>query len=173
MSIAGRTVAGMSNSDAHAGEGRQWWVYLAGEIHTDWRAELERAAHESGLPVAFTSAVLDHEASDSVGTAILGAEESARWRDHKGAQINAIRTRTHLNDADVVVVRFALGENPGGSYRQWNTAFDAGYAAALGKPIIALHAADGAHALKELDAAALAVASTTEQVIEILRYVTG
>ena len=175
MSIGARIVAAMSQSDAHSGadHGRQWWVYLAGEIHTDWRAQIERAARDSDLPVAFTSPVLDHEASDSVGTAILGAEEQAGWRDRKGAQINAIRTRTYLSDADLVVVRFAVGEEPGGSYRQWNAAFDAGYAAALGKPIIALHGGEGVHALKELDAAALAVASTVEQVIEILRYVTA
>ena len=152
---------------------RQWRVYLAGEIHTGWRGELEDAAREAGLPVAFSSPVQDHTASDDVGTAILGAEERTSWRDRKGAQINAIRARTLVNDADLIVVRFAMGEESGASYRQWNAAFDAGYAAALGKPIIALHAEAGAHALKELDAATLAVASTIEQVIEILSYVTG
>ena len=59
----------------------------------------------------------------------------------------------------------------GDQYKQWNAAFDAGYAAALGKSLIILHGADHAHALKEVDAAALAVASEPAQVVEILRYV--
>ena len=167
-------VGAMTQSDDQAGEreARQWRVYLAGEIHTGWRDHLGHAARDAGLPVVFSSPVLDHAASDEVGTAILGAEEQPSWRDRKGAQINAIRTRTLLSEANVIVVRFAMGEEPGGGYRQWNAAFEAGYAAALGKPIIALHAGDGAHALKELDAAALAVAASVEQVVEILRYVT-
>jgi YtoQ family protein len=87
------------------------------------------------------------------------------WHDHKGAQINAIRTRTLLEKADIVVVRF------GEKYKQWNAAFDAGYAAALGKPLIILHQDEHAHALKEVDAAALAVAKSPDQVVSILSYV--
>lgn len=97
--------------------------------------------------------------------AILGKEEDDFWHDHKGAKINAIRTRTLINDADVVVVRF------GEKYKQWNAAFDAGYAAALSKPLIVMHQDEHRHALKEVDAAALAVTSSPEQVAEILNYV--
>ena len=79
--------------------------------------------------------------------------------------IHAIRTRKGIADADIVVVRF------GDQYKQWNAAFDAGYAAALGKSLIILHGPDHQHALKEVDAAALAVAQTPEQVVRILRYV--
>ncbi len=140
-------------------------VYLAGEIHTDWRARVIAGAEEAGLPVEFLAPVTDHPASDEVGGSILGAEEKDFWKDHKGAQVNAIRTRTAIERCDVVVVRF------GEKYRQWNAAFDAGYAAALGKQIIVIHPPELSHALKEVDAAAQAVAETPEQVVEILEYV--
>ncbi|MFG6499772.1 YtoQ family protein [Sulfitobacter sp. 1A13191] len=138
-------------------------VYLSGEIHTDWREQITEGA--KGLDVTFTAPVTDHAASDDCGVAILGAEDDKFWHDRKGAQINAIRTRKAIAEADVVVVRF------GDQYKQWNAAFDAGYAAALGKSLIILHGPDHAHALKEVDAAALAVASEPAQVVEILRYV--
>ena len=138
-------------------------VYLSGEIHTDWREQITEGAE--GLDVTFNSPVTDHAASDDCGVAILGAEPDKFWHDRKGAQMNAIRTRKGIEDADVVVVRF------GDQYKQWNAAFDAGYAAALGKSLIILHGPDHAHALKEVDAAALAVASKPAQVVQILRYV--
>jgi YtoQ family protein len=138
-------------------------VYLSGEIHTDWREQIIAGAQ--GLDVSFDSTVTDHAASDDCGVAILGAEPDKFWHDRKGAQINAIRTRKGIADADVVVVRF------GDQYKQWNAAFDAGYAAALGKSLIILHGPDHAHALKEVDAAALAVTQEPEQVVQILRYV--
>ncbi|HWM12053.1 MAG TPA: YtoQ family protein [Solirubrobacteraceae bacterium] len=142
-----------------------WQVYLSGEIHTDWRERIERGAAEAGLDVAFTGPVTDHTASDDAGVAILGAEDRPFWKDHQGAGVNAIRTRTLLQQADVVVVRF------GEQYKQWNAAFDAGMAAALGKPLVTLHPEQHDHALKEVDRAALAVAREPEQVVEILRYV--
>ncbi len=138
-------------------------VYLSGEIHTDWRDQIIDGA--AGLDVVFTGPVTDHAASDDCGVAILGAEENKFWHDRKGAQLNAIRTRKGIEEADVVVVRF------GDQYKQWNAAFDAGYAAALGKSLVILHGADHAHALKEVDAAALAVAEEPAQVVLILRYV--
>ena len=142
-----------------------WRVYLSGEIHTDWREEIVSGAESGGLPVEFSAPVTHHEASDDCGVVILGSENSKFWHDHKGAQMNAIRTRTLIEKADIVVVRF------GDKYRQWNAAFDAGYASALGKPTIIVHGPDHAHALKEVDAAALAVAEEPGQVVEILRYV--
>ncbi len=138
-------------------------VYLSGEIHTDWREQITQGA--KGLDVAFNGPVTDHAASDDCGVAILGAEADKFWHDRKGAQMNAIRTRKGIEDADVVVVRF------GDQYKQWNAAFDAGYAAALGKSLIILHGPDHAHPLKEVDAAALAVAETPQQVVQILQYV--
>ncbi|GGE58971.1 YtoQ family protein [Actibacterium pelagium] len=138
-------------------------VYLSGEIHTSWREDLIAAC--DGLDVKFDAPVTDHGASDDCGVAILGAEDNKFWHDHKGAKVNAIRTRKGIEDADVVVVRF------GEKYKQWNAAFDAGYAAALGKSLIVMHQAEHQHALKEVDAAALAVTETPEQVAQILRYV--
>ena len=138
-------------------------VYLSGEIHTDWREKIVAGAE--GLGVTFDAPVTDHAASDDCGVAILGAEPDKVWHDRKGAMVNAIRTRTGIEAADVVVVRF------GEKYKQWNAAFDAGYASALGKPVITLHPPEHDHALKEVDAAALAVAREPGQVVDILRYV--
>jgi YtoQ family protein len=143
---------------------QNWNVYLSGEIHSDWREQIERGAQEQKLPVTFLSPVTDHASSDDCGVAILGEESEAFWKDHKGARVNAIRTRTLIERSDVVVVRF------GDKYRQWNAAFDAGYAAALNKPVITLHDAALTHALKEVDGAALAVTQTPAQVVRVLRY---
>jgi YtoQ family protein len=138
-------------------------VYLSGEIHTDWREEIEAGA--KGLDVRFTAPVTDHAASDDCGVAILGAEPDKFWHDHKGAKLNAIRTRHAIETADIVVVRF------GEKYKQWNAAFDAGYAAALGKPLIVVSMPEHQHPLKEVHAAALAVCDQPGQVAQILRYV--
>ena len=138
-------------------------VYLSGEIHTDWREQIIEGA--KGLDVTFNSPVTDHGASDDCGVAILGAEDDKYWHDHKGAMVNAIRIRKGIAEADVVVVRF------GEKYKQWNAAFDAGYAAALGKSLIILQQPEHDHALKEVDAAALAMAREPAQVVQILRYV--
>lgn len=139
-------------------------VYLSGEIHTDWRVQIIRGAEEIGLDIDFTSPVTSHEASDDVGEEILGKEKQSFWRDHKAAKINAIRIQKAIKDADIVVVRF------GDKYRQWNAAFDAGYAAALGKSLITLHDDSLTHPLKEVDGAAMATAQTTKQVVQILSY---
>lgn len=101
-------------------------VYLSGEIHTNWRQEIMDGVAKAGLDVQFSAPVTDHAASDDCGVAIMGAEENKFWHDRKGAQLNAIRTRKGIADADVVVVRF------GDKYKQWNAAFDAGVASALG-----------------------------------------
>ncbi|MBU3260981.1 YtoQ family protein [Roseovarius sp. PS-C2] len=138
-------------------------VYLSGEIHTDWRERIIDGA--KGLDVRFSGPVTDHAASDDCGVAILGAEDDKYWHDHKGAMVNAIRTRKGIAEADVVVVRF------GDKYKQWNAAFDAGYASALGKSLIVLQPPEHDHALKEVNAAALAMAREPEQVVQILRYV--
>lgn len=139
-------------------------VYLSGEIHTDWREQIKRGAKEAGLDITFTSPVTDHDASDAAGDH-LGAEDNPFWRDHKSSKVNAIRTKTLIEKSDLVVVRF------GDQYKQWNAAFDAGFCAALGKPYITLHAEDIIHPLKEVDANAMAWATTPEQVVQTLRYV--
>lgn len=144
----------------------QMKVYLSGEIHSQWREELIEAVQLRKLPVEFITPVTDHEASDNVGHDILGEEGEPFWKDHKAAKINTIRIRTGIEKADLVIVKF------GEKYRQWNAAFDAGQAAALGKPYIVIHPEDHTHALKEVDAQALAVAENQVQVVQILEYVT-
>jgi len=138
-------------------------IYLSGEIHTDWRDQITSGAR--GLDVTFDSPVTDHDASDDCGVAIMGAEDKKFWHDNKGANLNAIRTRHGIESADIVVVRF------GEKYKQWNAAFDAGYAAALGKSLIVMHGPEHQHPLKEVDAAALAVVTEPQQVVQILKYV--
>ena len=142
-----------------------WTVYLSGEIHTDWRNEIEEKTRALSLPITFVSPVTNHDYSDDCGVAILGPEPTKFWHDHKGAKVNAIRTRTLIERSDIVVVRF------GEKYKQWNAAFDAGYAAALGKSLIVQHGSEHQHALKEVDAAALAVTETVDEMVAILRYV--
>lgn len=140
----------------------KWSIYLSGEIHTDWRQQIiSGSAH---LPVEFSSAVTDHEASDAAGD-MLGPVSDGFWRDHKSSKVNAIRTRTMVEKCDLAVIRF------GDKYKQWNAAFDAGMCAALGKPYVTLHDEDIVHPLKEVDAAAMAWARSPEQVLEILEYV--
>ena len=142
-----------------------WIIYLSGEIHTDWREQIMTGAEKQNLPVTFTSAVTDHESSDAAGDA-LGAENESFWRDHKSAKVNAIRTKTLIEDCDLAIVRF------GDKYKQWNAAFEAGFCAALDTPYITLHDEAIIHPLKEVDAAAMAWAKTPEEVIEVLKYVT-
>ncbi len=145
---------------------QEWIVYLGGEIHSDWRERIRSGVEQAKLPVRLVAPVTDHPRSDNCGVAILGEEKKDFWKDHKGARMNAIRTRTLIEQCHVVIVRF------GDKYKQWNAAFDAGYAAALGKKLIILHSPEHTHALKEVDAAALAVGETADQAVEILKYVT-
>ena len=139
-------------------------VYLSGEIHTNWREEIIDLCKKQKLQVKFSSPVTNHEASDNCGVEILGDEEKKFWKDNKGAKINSIKTKNSIKDCDLVIVKF------GDKYKQWNAAFDAGYAAALGKSLIIMHGADHQHALKEVDGAALAVVETADQIAAILHY---
>lgn len=141
-------------------------VYLSGEVHSDWREQIIQKVQARGLPIELLTPVTDHDASDNVGDRILGPEATGFWKDHKAAKINSIRIKTFIDKADIVVVKF------GEKYRQWNAAFDAGFAVAKGKPLIVIHPPEFTHALKEVDASALAVAETAEQVVDILAYVT-
>ena len=141
-----------------------WNVYLSGEIHTDWRQRVIEGCEALNLSITFTSAVTDHEASDAAGD-LLGKEDNGFWRDHKSAKVNGIRTKTLIENCDLAVIRF------GDKYKQWNAAFDAGSCAAMGTPYITLHDEDIIHPLKEVDASAMAWATTPEQVVEILKYV--
>ena len=140
-------------------------IYLAGEIHSDWRDDIIQLTKKNDLNVNFSSPVTAHDASDNCGVEILGNEETQFWKDNKGAKLNAIRTRKEIENSDIVIVKF------GEKYKQWNAAFDAGYAAALNKSLIIIHSDEHQHALKEVDAAALAVVKKKDQVVKILNYV--
>ena len=140
-------------------------IYLAGEIHSDWRDDIIQLTKKNDLNVNFSTPVTDHAASDNCGIEILGNEETQFWKDNKGAKLNAIRTRKEIENSDIVIVKF------GEKYKQWNAAFEAGYAAALNKSLIIIHSDEHQHALKEVDAAALAVVKNNDQVVKILNYV--
>jgi YtoQ family protein len=144
---------------------RNWNIYLSGEIHSDWREQIAKGVEEKSLPVTLTSPNTSHEDSDDCGAIILGMEEKRTNWDKIGANMNQIRTKTLINEADVVVVRF------GEKYRQWNAAFDAGYAAAMGKSIITLHPPAISHMLKEVNANASAVCEDPSQVVDTLAYI--
>lgn len=141
----------------------QLYVYLSGEIHTDWREQIIDGCKQLNLDISFSSAVTNHEASDAAGD-VLGEESQAFWRDHKSSKVNAIRTKNAIEQCDLAVIRF------GDKYKQWNAAFDAGYCAALGKSYITLHDESLIHPLKEVDGSAQAWATTPQQVVEILQY---
>lgn len=143
-----------------------WTVYLSGEIHTDWREQIMSASEAQKLPLRFVSAVTNHGASDAAGD-VLGEAPIGYLRDQQSSRINAMRTRSLITNCDVAVIRF------GKQYKQWNAAFDAGQCAALGKPYVTLHDDDIIHALKEVDGSSQGWATTPEQVVDILRYVTG
>ena len=140
-------------------------VYLSGEIHSNWREEIIGLCQKDNLDIKFLSPVTNHEDSDNCGVEILGAEEKNFWKDNKGANINSMRTKKSIENCDVVVVKF------GEKYKQWNAAFDTGYAAALNKSIIVIHSDEHQHALKEVDASASAVAKNQKEVFRILKYI--
>ena len=142
-------------------------VYLSGEIHSNWREEIRKKSKNLNLPIEFTQPVTNHDLSDNCGQIVLGAENNKFWHDHKSAKMNAIRTRTAIEQADIVVIWF------GDKYKQWNAAFDAGYASALSKPLIIIHQDENQHALKEIDAAALVVTKNVDEAVKTLQYTTN
>ena len=139
-------------------------VYLSGEIHTEWRNEIINKSNGLNLPIEFLSPNTHHEHSDDVGVKILGKEDKKFWHDHKSAKINSIRTKNAIDRSDIVIVRF------GEKYKQWNAAFDAGYASAMSKSLIIIHSDENQHALKEIDSVANAVVKNVDEVIKILNY---
>ena len=142
----------------------EWNVYLSGEIHTKWREEIKQSCKKLNLPIEFTEPITNHELSDNCGAEILGQDIDKFWKDHKSAKLNSIRIKSSIEQADIVIIRF------GEKYKQWNAAFDAGYAYGLSKPIIVIHQEEHQHALKEIDAVALAVTKNIKQVVRVLQY---
>lgn len=140
-------------------------IFLSGEIHSDWREELVNGIADRKLPIEVISPITDHDASDNIGVEALGPEDSNFWKDHKAAKINSMRIGLGIDRADIVVVKF------GEKYKQWNAAFDAGYAIAKGKKLIVIHAPEHTHPLKEVNAQAMATAENQQQVLDVLEYV--
>jgi YtoQ family protein len=159
-----RCISSSTNNASSQGS-KLWRVYLSGEIHSDWREVIAAGIQAKDLPVQQTSPNTSHEDSDDCGAIILGMEENRTNWDRVSASMNGVRTKSLIKDADIVVVRF------GDKYRQWNAAFDAGYAAALGKSIITLHPPNLSHMLKEVNASASVVCEEPEQVVDTLAYV--
>ncbi len=140
-------------------------IYLAGEIHSDWRVALRAELERRDLPVEFVGPQEVHDRSDSVGEDVLGEQPGNRYRDLVGAGINTLRTRVLMRRADVVVAYF------GERFKQWNTAADAGAAVASGIPLILVRDSDLSHALKEIDAMASATVESLDQVAEVIAYI--
>ncbi|WLV23823.1 YtoQ family protein [Aciduricibacillus chroicocephali] len=140
-------------------------VYLAGEIHTDWRDEIKNKAKEKNLPLSFVSPQLNHDRSDSVGEDILGEQPGKYYRDEAASSINNLRTQIMMQKADVVIALF------GEEYKQWNTAMDASAAVAMNKPLILIRPEKFIHPLKELSNRANVTVSTVDQALEVLAYI--
>ncbi|MFC4077093.1 YtoQ family protein [Salinithrix halophila] len=140
-------------------------VYLAGQIHDDWRQQLRQKAEERGLPLIFKGPQEDHDRSDSIGERIKGEQPNKEYRDHTASEVNNLRTRIWMEKADVVLALF------GDQYRQWNTALDAGAAIQAGKPLILVRPAELIHPLKELAQRAQVVVESPEQALDALAYV--
>ncbi len=141
-------------------------VYLAGQIHDDWREEVRAEAAKRDLPVTYVGPQENHSLSDNIGEQILGEEQpTPRWKDEVASQVNNLRTRVLLGKSDVVIALF------GEKYRQWNTAMDATMGIALGKPVIIIRQREHHHALKELSEKAQLVVETPSQAVEALAYV--
>lgn len=140
-------------------------IYLAGEIHSDWRERLRGALEERGVPFRTLGPQEVHERSDDVGEDILGQQPGPRYRDLMGAKVNTLRTRVQMSRADVAVAYFS------DKYKQWNTATDAGAAIALGIPLILVRKEEHIHALKELDALASLTVETLDQAAEAVAYI--
>ncbi|HIV74857.1 MAG TPA: YtoQ family protein [Candidatus Pseudogracilibacillus intestinigallinarum] len=140
-------------------------VYLAGEIHTNWRETLKKQAEEKGLPLTFVSPQTDHDRSDDIGEAIQGKQPNNLYRDERASDVNNFRTQVMLQKADVVIALF------GEQYRQWNTAMDTATALTLNKPTIIIRPESLIHPLKELSNKANVTVETVEQAIDVLAYV--
>ena len=139
-------------------------VYLAGQIHDDWRRIIREETRRRELPLRFVGPQENHELSDTIGEKILGKQPNPRWKDEVASQVNNLRTRVWMGQADVVVALF------GEKYRQWNTAMDAATAISSGKPLVIVRDPSLHHALKELSQKAQLVVDTPVQAVEALAY---
>lgn len=140
-------------------------VYLAGQIHDNWREEVKQMANEKDLPLKFVGPQTNHDLSDDIGENILGKQPNNLYKDETASSINNFRTEVLMQKSDVVIALF------GDTYRQWNTAMDASTAIALNKPTILVRPTSLIHPLKELSNKANVTVETIEQALEVLEYV--
>lgn len=140
-------------------------VYLAGEIHTEWRKELQQKAEKASLPLTFVAPQTNHDRSDNIGEEVLGKQPGKLYKDHAASDINNFRTAVMMQKADVVIALF------GDQYRQWNTAMDASTAITLNKPTIIIRPENLIHPLKELSNKANVTVETVDQAIQVLQYI--
>ena len=140
-------------------------VYLAGQIHDDWRDELAQKAKQQDLPLTFVGPQTNHDRSDNIGEDILGEQPNNYYRDNAASDINNLRTQVLMNKADIVIALF------GEKYKQWNTAMDASAAITLNKPLIIVRPTDLIHPLKELSNKANVTVETIEQALEVIQYI--
>jgi len=140
-------------------------VYLAGQIHDDWRDQVASKAREKNLSLSFVAPQTNHDRSDAIGEDILGEQPNNLYRDDTASSVNNFRTQVLMQKSDVVIALF------GESYRQWNTAMDASTAISLNKPTIIIRPESLIHPLKELSNKANVTVETIDQAIEVLEYV--
>lgn len=143
----------------------QLTVYLAGQIHDDWREKIKEKAQERKLPLSFVSPQTNHDRSDDIGEEILGKQPSAYYKDDAASDINNLRTQVLMQKADIVIALF------GESYKQWNTAMDASTAITLQKPTIIIRPQSLIHPLKELSNKANVTVETIDQALDVLAYI--
>lgn len=139
-------------------------IYLAGQIHDDWREQLTSKIAKTNLEVEFVAPQSDHDLSDAIGEQILGEQPSKYYRDDAASAINNFRTQALMQKADIVIALF------GDQYRQWNTAMDATTAINLGKPLILIRPEALIHPLKELSNKANVTVETIDQAVSVLAY---
>lgn len=140
-------------------------VYLAGQIHDDWREQLEQKAKEKDLPLTFVAPQTNHDLSDNIGENILGKQPGNVFKDDAASSINNLRTQVLMQRADVVIALF------GEQYKQWNTAMDASAAITMNKPTIIIRPESLIHPLKELSNKANVTVETVDQALEVLNYI--
>ncbi|GLO66901.1 MULTISPECIES: YtoQ family protein [Oceanobacillus] len=140
-------------------------VYLAGQIHDNWREKVKEIAKSKKLPLHFVSPQTHHDRSDDIGEAIIGKQPSNLYRDDAASSINNFRTQVLLSKSDIVIALF------GESYKQWNTAMDASSAITLGKPTIIVRPESLIHPLKEISNKANVTVETIEQALEVIAYI--
>ncbi|SDI79151.1 YtoQ family protein [Natribacillus halophilus] len=140
-------------------------VYLAGQIHDDWRENVKNKAMAKELPVRFFEPMTNHDRSDNIGEEILGEQPNAVFKDEAASAFNNLRTNVLMQKADIVLALF------GDQYKQWNAAMDVGAATALNKPLILVRPESLHHPAKEMAKQAQVVVEDLDQAIEALAYI--